>query len=44
MNLFQKTGTQIKMYSSICPMSTDRVLQIIGKPNSCLDCVRGILN
>lgn len=42
--LFQKTGSRIKIYTSCCPMSTDRVVQITGKPNTCSDCVREVLD
>ncbi|XP_050535774.1 heterogeneous nuclear ribonucleoprotein K isoform X4 [Daktulosphaira vitifoliae] len=42
--LREKTGSRIKIYTSCCPMSTDRVVQITGKPNTCSDCVREVLD
>ncbi|KAF5301364.1 hypothetical protein FQA39_LY10762 [Lamprigera yunnana] len=38
-----KTGARIKIFSNCAPQSTDRVIQIIGQPNKCIDTIREIL-
>lgn len=40
--LREKTGAQIKVYSNVCPESTERVAQITGFPNVVVDCVKEI--
>ncbi|XP_026287837.1 heterogeneous nuclear ribonucleoprotein K isoform X1 [Frankliniella occidentalis] len=42
--LRDKTGARIKIYTNCCPQSTDRVVQICGRNNTCVDCVREILD
>ena len=39
----QKTGARIKIYSSCCPDSTDRVVQLTGAGNTAIDCLKEIL-
>ncbi|KAJ8944962.1 hypothetical protein NQ318_013110, partial [Aromia moschata] len=41
--LFQKTGARIKIFSNLALQSTDRVIQIIGQPDKCVDTIREIL-
>lgn len=40
--LREKTGANIKIYSSCCPQSTDRVVAISGRPSVVTDCIRHI--
>lgn len=40
---FQKTGARIKIFSNVAPQSTDRVIQIIGEPDKCVDSIREII-
>lgn len=42
--LREKTGARIKIYSNCCPQSTDRVVQITGRGNTCVDCIREIID
>ncbi|XP_022186938.1 heterogeneous nuclear ribonucleoprotein K [Nilaparvata lugens] len=42
--LREKTGARIKIYTNCCPDSTDRVVQITGKGNTCVNCVREIID
>lgn len=40
----QKVGCRIlKVFSNICPQSSDRVVQCIGKSNECMDAISDIL-
>lgn len=40
----QKVGCRIlKVFSNICPQSSDRVVQCIGKSNECMDAINDIL-
>lgn len=41
--VFQKTGARIKIYSSCCPDSTDRVVQLTGAGNTAIECLKEIL-
>ncbi|XP_046399051.1 heterogeneous nuclear ribonucleoprotein K isoform X2 [Ischnura elegans] len=41
--LREKTGARIKIYTNCCPQSTDRVVQISGRPSTCIDCIREIV-
>ncbi|XP_067001909.1 heterogeneous nuclear ribonucleoprotein K [Anabrus simplex] len=41
--LREKTGARIKIFSNCCPQSTDRVCQISGRPNTCIDSIREIM-
>uniref|UniRef100_A0A1B6FYZ2 K Homology domain-containing protein n=1 Tax=Cuerna arida TaxID=1464854 RepID=A0A1B6FYZ2_9HEMI len=38
--LREKTGARIKIYTNCCPDSTDRVVQITGRGNTCTDCIQ----
>ena len=38
----QKTGAQIKVYSQVCPESTERVVAVGGKPKVVVDCIETI--
>ncbi|KOC66146.1 Heterogeneous nuclear ribonucleoprotein K [Habropoda laboriosa] len=38
-----KTGARIKIYSHCCPHSTDRLISICGKPNTCIECIRELI-
>lgn len=40
---FQKTGARIKIFSNCAPQSTDRIIQIVGKPSKCIDSIREIV-
>ncbi|RZF36519.1 hypothetical protein LSTR_LSTR008854 [Laodelphax striatellus] len=42
--LREKTGARIKIYTNCCPDSTDRVVQITGKGNTCVNCIREIID
>lgn len=35
----QKIGCRLKIFSNIAPQSTDRIAQIIGKEDQCLECL-----
>lgn len=39
----QSTGTRITVYSVCCPRSTDRIVQILGKPSDCVECIKQII-
>ena len=39
----QSTGTRITVYSVCCPRSTDRIVQILGKPSDCGECIKQII-
>ena len=39
----QSTGTRITVYSVCCPRSTDRIVQILGKPGDCAECIKQII-
>ena len=39
----QSTGTRITVYSVCCPRSTDRIVQILGKPSDCAECIKQII-
>lgn len=41
--LREKTGARIKIYSSCCPDSTDRVVQLTGAGNTAIECLKEIL-
>lgn len=41
--LREKTGANIKVYSTCCPNSTDRVVAISGKPKVVVGCIEEIL-
>ncbi|XP_033176194.1 heterogeneous nuclear ribonucleoprotein K [Bombus impatiens] len=41
--LREKTGARIKIYSHCCPHSTDRLISICGKPNTCIECIRELI-
>lgn len=41
--LREKTGARIKIYTNCCPESTDRVVQITGRGNTCVNCVKEII-
>lgn len=39
----EKTGARIKIFSNLAPQSTDRIIQIIGEPDKCVDTIREVL-
>lgn len=39
----QKIGTKIKIFSNCAPQSTDRVIQIVGEPDKCVETIREII-
>ncbi|XP_019870888.1 heterogeneous nuclear ribonucleoprotein K isoform X2 [Aethina tumida] len=39
----EKTGARIKIFSNTAPRSTDRVIQIIGQPDKCIDTIKEVL-
>ena len=41
--IFQKTGAGIKVYSTCCPNSTDRIVGITGKRKVVVGCVEEII-
>ncbi|XP_033220809.1 heterogeneous nuclear ribonucleoprotein K isoform X2 [Belonocnema kinseyi] len=41
--LREKTGARIKIYSNCCPHSTDRLISICGKPDTCMECIRELI-
>nr|CAD7457852.1 unnamed protein product [Timema tahoe] len=41
--LREKTGARIKIFSNCCPQSTDRVCQISGRPSTCVDSIKEIV-
>lgn len=41
--LREKTGARIKIFSNCCPQSTERICQISGRPNTCIDSIREIM-
>lgn len=41
--LRESTGTRITVYSVCCPRSTDRIVQILGKPSDCGECIKQII-
>lgn len=40
--LREQTGANIKVYSQCCPQSTERTVQVSGKPSVVVDCVHAI--
>ena len=38
----QETGANIKVYSQCCPQSTERVVQLCGKPETITNCIASI--
>lgn len=40
---FQKTGARIKIFSNCAPQSTDRIIQIVGQPQKCIQSIREII-
>jgi heterogeneous nuclear ribonucleoprotein K len=40
----QKIGCRLKIFSNIAPQSTDRVAQIIGKEEQCIECLIEIMD
>lgn len=41
--LRDKTGSRIKIFSNTAPQSTDRIIQIIGKPDTCIEGIREVV-
>ena len=39
----QKIGCRLKIFSNIAPQSTDRIAQIIGKEDQCIECLVDIV-
>lgn len=39
----QKTGARIKIFSNCAPQSTDRIIQIIGESDKCVETIREII-
>ncbi|XP_055707531.1 heterogeneous nuclear ribonucleoprotein K isoform X2 [Phlebotomus papatasi] len=42
--LRDKIGSRIKIFSNLAPQSTDRIVQILGKPDHCIDSIKEIVN
>ncbi|XP_070542932.1 heterogeneous nuclear ribonucleoprotein K-like isoform X2 [Ptychodera flava] len=42
--LREQTGSNIKVYSECCPNSTERVVQMNGRPQVVVECINSILN
>lgn len=40
----QKIGSRIKIFSNVAPQSTDRVIQILGKPEHCIASIQEIVS
>lgn len=40
----QKIGCRLKIFSNICPQSTDRIAQVIGKEEQCLETLCEIID
>lgn len=40
----QKIGCRLKIFSNIAPQSTDRIAQIIGKEEQCIECLMEIVD
>jgi heterogeneous nuclear ribonucleoprotein K len=40
----QRIGCRLKIFSNIAPQSTDRVAQIIGKEEQCIECLMEIMD
>ncbi|XP_044736421.1 heterogeneous nuclear ribonucleoprotein K isoform X2 [Chrysoperla carnea] len=41
--LRDKCGARIKIFSNCAPQSTDRIIQIVGQPDKCIDSIREIV-
>ncbi|KAK9886597.1 hypothetical protein WA026_017520 [Henosepilachna vigintioctopunctata] len=41
--LREKTGARVKIFSNPAPQSTDRIIQIQGDPDKCIDTIREII-
>ncbi|XP_055690843.1 heterogeneous nuclear ribonucleoprotein K isoform X2 [Lutzomyia longipalpis] len=41
--LRDKIGSRIKIFSNLAPQSTDRIVQILGKPDHCIDSIKEIV-
>lgn len=41
---FQKIGCRLKIFSNIAPQSTDRIAQVIGKEQQCIDTLVEIID
>lgn len=39
-----KIGCGLKIYSNIAPQSTDRIVQIIGKEDQCMECLNEVMD
>lgn len=39
-----RIGCGLKVFSNCCPQSTDRIVQIVGKEQQCMECLNEILN
>ncbi|KAL3288774.1 hypothetical protein HHI36_003208, partial [Cryptolaemus montrouzieri] len=39
----EKTGARVKIFSNTAPQSTDRVIQIQGDPDKCIDTIREVI-
>ncbi|XP_076354592.1 heterogeneous nuclear ribonucleoprotein K isoform X1 [Tachypleus tridentatus] len=42
--LREKTGASVKIYTSCCPMSTERIVQMTGTPSVVVRCIKEIFN
>uniref|UniRef100_A0A1L8DH17 Putative polyc-binding hnrnp-k protein hrb57a/hnrnp n=1 Tax=Nyssomyia neivai TaxID=330878 RepID=A0A1L8DH17_9DIPT len=42
--LRDKIGSRIKIFSNLAPQSTDRIVQILGKPDHCIDSIKEIVS
>ncbi|KAK7867670.1 hypothetical protein R5R35_011551 [Gryllus longicercus] len=42
--LEEMTGARIKLFSKCCPMSTDRVCQVWGRPKACVKAIKEIFD
>lgn len=40
----QKIGCRLKIFSNIAPQSTDRIAQIVGKEEQCIECLTEIMD
>ena len=43
MCVLQETGAAIRVFTECCPMSTDRLCQLTGKPSAVVICVGRII-
>jgi len=39
----QDFGVEVKVYASCCPMSTDRIVRVIGTPSKVVSCLVSIV-